>query len=483
MAHRRSGPVLAVLLALVAGLLVVLSAPTAQAVDQARKKPRPKPAPAPAAPVVPGQPPRNYVMGLGSVFSFPNRGQAEQRAIRTRVLFTVGSVWGAAKDPATKVPVAGGGTIRIATWSFDDWPMARALVAAKKRGVSVQLVAAAGKNKYSAPWRYVRKNLGARLYPAGRPDLAERSSFARICRGSCRGPGGTAHAKYFLFDNVGAAHARYVAVNTSMNLTTFAYENQWNHATTWHDPRVWSDFLTVFRQASAQVKGGFHAAWLGGGISDYFFPYPSMPVAQDPVVKWLAPVVCAGATRGASPYGYTRIRIIQYATYGDRGVYLAKRLRQLWNQGCDIKMIYSVASRPVLKILRARYGRGPVPMRQSVVTNSRNEILKYNHSKWMAITGHWGTETGKYVVLTGSANWADLATTSDEQVQAIQAVTWTVPFIAAFDKTWNQKSSRRAGGSAHLVGGRVFGPDPLLRHAPAGDPQFGTGLLRHLEED
>ena len=46
-------------------------------------------------------------------------------------------------------------------------------------------------------------------------------SFARQCRGACRGPGGTAHAKYFLFDKVGRAGTRYIIFNTSMNLTRF----------------------------------------------------------------------------------------------------------------------------------------------------------------------------------------------------------------------------------------------------------------------
>ena len=64
-----------------------------------------------------------------------------------------------------------------------------------------------------------------------------------------------------------------------------------------------------------------------------------------------------------------RIRIIQYAIYGDRGVWIAKKLRALWKAGCDVSIIYSVSSRPVLSILRNPTGRGPIPMRQSVVTD------------------------------------------------------------------------------------------------------------------
>ena len=63
----------------------------------------------------------------------------------------------------------------------------------------------------------------ARLLPlrAGPPGDRRDQSFARQCRGSCRGRGGTPHSKYFLFDNVGNAHLRNIVVQTSMNLTTF----------------------------------------------------------------------------------------------------------------------------------------------------------------------------------------------------------------------------------------------------------------------
>ena len=52
--------------------------------------------------------------------------------------------------------------------------------------------------------------------------------------------------------------------------------------------------------------------------------------------------------------GGTRIPIIQYAIHDTRGNRIAKRLRNLWNAGCNVRIIYSITSRPVLKILRSR---------------------------------------------------------------------------------------------------------------------------------
>src|SRR4029078_10660473 len=134
-----------------------------------------------------------------------------------------------------------------------------------------------------------------------------------------------------------------------------------------------------------------------------------------------------------------------------------KRLRALWNGGCNVRIIYSITSRPVLSILRSRSGRGPVPMKQSVIKNRRGEIVKYNHSKWLAISGVYsGKSTGTYTVLPGSANWAGFAYTPAEQTQQIFSSTWTRPYFSTFDTTWSQNTSRppsfgRIGVSARAL--------------------------------
>ena len=434
------------------------------------------------------QPSRNYVMPATSFFSYPNRSGAERHAIRKRVLRTINSVWGGPRS-SIGTPLPGNGSIRIATWSFDSWETARALVAARKRGVSVQVVAAKSANKDHAAWRWLRKRLGSRLYRPGHPSTASVSSFARQCRGSCRGPGGTPHAKYFLFDNVGASHKRHVVVQTSMNLTGRAAWGQWNQAQVMHEPRVYRDFLAVFNQARVgrQVAQPYHVAVIGSQVVHYFFPRPQATVTEDPIMQNLNAVSCTGATAG-SPGGRTQIRVIQYAIYSDRGVWIAKKLRSLWNAGCNLAIIYSVASRPVLRILRSRSGRGPVPMRQSVVKDPWGNIVKYNHSKWMSIVGRFGSSTGAHVTLSGSANWARLAFGDDEQMQRLSNRTETRRHVAAFGKTWRQKSSRPPPGSGRAAGARTLGRTSAdasadtLESIPE-EPVFGRGIYRYLTED
>ena len=80
----------------------------------------------------------------------PQPVQGRQDAIRNRVLATINSTWGGPKTPAG-LARSGNGTIRIATWTFKDMGVAKALVNARTRGVSVQVVAAKSANEGVRP--------------------------------------------------------------------------------------------------------------------------------------------------------------------------------------------------------------------------------------------------------------------------------------------------------------------------------------------
>lgn len=463
MRQRRVATALLVVPAMLAGLLVTSGGGAAGAAP---------PRTAVAAATV-GQPPRDYVIPAGSIFAYPNRSRLERVAIRNRVLYTIQSVWGGRRDPATGVPLASNGTIRIATWSFDDWTIARALVAARNRGVSVQLMAAAGANVDSAPWQYLRRSLGANLYRPGHPRTAEQYTFARQCRGACRGAGGTPHSKYFMFDNVGSRHARNVVVQTSMNLTGFAVKGQWNQAQVLKSRSVYDDYLRIFHQTKLgrRVASPYHVASFGN-VVDLFFPRPGGTAASDPVMQILNHVSCRGSA--VTGDGRTRIRVVQYAIYGNRGAWIAKKLRYLWNAGCDVGIIYSITSRPVLSILRSSYGRGKVPMRQSVIRNNRDEIVKYNHSKWMTIAGRWGGNSRSWLTFNGSSNWSDTFG-NDEQMQRISGIPYVLAHNAAYVTTWRQRTS-------HLPpGGRLVATGRTLFSSVPEEPVFGQGELRYLD--
>ncbi len=437
-------------------------------------KPTPTPTPTPKPPASNvGKPPSNYVMAPTSYFSFPNRTKGERLAIRNRVLSTIKSVWGGPRS-APGVAKAGNGTIRIATWSFKDMTIARALVAARKRGVSVQVVAAKSANAENAPWRWLKKQLGKKLTYAGRSNTRELVSFARECRGSCRGRGGTAHAKYFLFDNVGRKHVRNVVVQTSMNLTPMGYQGQWNQAYVAWNPTIYKQFLGVHREARAGTKvSSPYRKYNAGAVTSFFFPLTGPSAAKDPVMQILNRTQCLGSTASGTSGARTRIRIIQYSIYGERGTWLAKKLRSLWESGCDISIIYAVSSRPVVNILESTSGRGRIPLRQSVITNEAREIVKYNHSKWMTVVGNWGGSTDAYVTFSGSANWSPFSFTGDEQMQQIMSRTQALRHNATFDKTWRQESSHYPMYGTKAQEARMMSNIPK-------QPTWGKGIYKYL---
>lgn len=433
-------------------------------------------------------PPSRAPMGQGAHFSYPNRSSAERVAIRNRVVNTINSTWGRWYTPKRESVIPGcegtitgwdvhRGTIRMTTWSFNDWGVRNALVRAAQRGASVQIIAAKGINATGVdgkgpykPWVSVRNWLRSNPGDHWIARTASRN-YAWDCSGACRGRGGTPHSKFFLFNDVAStanAHVAKITVQTSMNLTGFAYKGQWNQAVVTWNARVYDRFLQVFKQMAAKQVHGYEAT-SNGGVHNFFYPGGSL--SKDPVLRALNRVRCTGAASGGIR-GRTRIRVIQYAIHDTRGTTIAKKLRGLWNAGCDVRVIYSVTSRPVLKILRARSGRGPVPMKQSVIKNRAGEIVKYNHSKWLAIGGRYGASRGTWTVLSGSANWSNFAYACDEQMQQMFGSSWTNPFFATFDRTWKQKTSRPPQSGRASNGARMP-PEPVI----------GQGIYKYMEND
>lgn len=401
--------------------------------------------------------PSNNPIAQGSYFSYPNRTTAERKAIRDKVLATINSTNGAycvvtARDSLGNPTEAWKrhGIVRVATWSFNDWDVANALKAAKNRGATVQAIAARQINESEGyqPWFSTRQHLGyIGGSGVGGDKLNDETSWAHDCAGSCRGGGGTHHSKYFLFGDVGTGHIGNIEVQSSMNLTKFAFTGQWNQATAWRNHTdIYNEFVKIFYESAQENKNGYDKDYESGNIQSIFFP--NFNVGRDPVMD----ILSGGCSGG-------RIRLVQYAIYDDRGTYIAQRLRQLWNNGCDIRIIYSISSRPVLSILRARTGRGPIPMKQSTIKNRLGEVKKYNHSKWIAVGNR---------VLAGSCNWSDM--NNDEQHQEFSGAS---PYISAFIKTWKQMSSHAPPSFNTRLGARQ------IQNMPE-QPRWGQGELKYL---
>ena len=101
-------------------------------------------------------------------------------------------------------------------------------------------------------------------------------------------------------------------------------------------------------------------------------------------MQMLNNVSCRGANNTAS--GRTKIRIAPDVIRQERGMRLARKLRKMWNNGCDIRIGYTVVGIDVGRFLRQSSGRGPVPMKHLTQDfNGDGEFDNYFHLKSMTI--------------------------------------------------------------------------------------------------
>jgi phosphatidylserine/phosphatidylglycerophosphate/cardiolipin synthase-like enzyme len=304
-----------------------------------------------------------------------------------------------------------GSSIKMSMFSFDRWPVSDALANAWRRGVNVQLIT----NDHELPPAQERLKRGFGSYRT-------RPTFFYQCSDSCRGQGDVNHSKFILFSQTGAA-VKTVMLG-SLNMKQNGTDNQFNDLYTVNDAlALYNTFNTVFQQMAQDVPANPMrlTKTFGSSYKLQVMPFPKDGLAttatmwtpsRDPIMQLLAPVSCRGAS---TPDGRTRIRIDMHAWDGDRGAVIARRVKYLYDHGCDVKIAVGFMSKAMRRIIFASSGRGRVPARSTGFdTNSDGVIDLYSHKKLTLIYGHYGTETGKKIVMTGSSNFQNGGQYGDE---------------------------------------------------------------------
>ena len=293
-----------------------------------------------------------------------------------------------------------GSTIRIIVWNLDDKPSVTELIRAKERGVTVQVIASG----------IVDNPNWDRLTAKFNRNTSD-NTFARKCRGACRSSAKITHVKLFLFSKVNSA--RHVSMFGSTNLTTAAGNRQWNDLVTTRSHGLYDYWVRKFAQFARDkaVSSPYEVASFSSFRSTLF---PAKP--RNPVLTELKKVRCVGATGGTgNGAGRTSVRIAIAGWFDSYGQQIADRLRQMWDRGCDVKIVTTLAGRGVNQTMKQGYGRGPVPMREVTADRNGDGIPeKYLHLKALSISGVYGGDTSASVVFTGSPNWSARAQRSDE---------------------------------------------------------------------
>jgi PLD-like domain len=358
-----------------------------------------------------------------------------------------------------------GEDIRIMSWNIFSAGAVRALLKAQRRGVRVRALMARPNAVMVDNPSWERLHRGLR-----RGNRSERrTSWARLCSGSCRGKGGNAHAKYFLFSRSG--RARDVVIHGSANLTAASTGNQWNDVyTTVNRERPYRFFGKIFSQAAKdRPVSSSGSSWTNGDERFLFFPNPK----GDPVMSLLDKVKCHRATNTGSHR--TAVRIFPDSLRESRGLRLARKVWNLWQSGCRVGVGYTVLGRDVGALLRrpGQRGRG-VPMRHMVQDVNGDGIFdRYFHLKAMSIIGHLGGDRSGSVVLNGSANWSNTFH-NDENLGIYHSKGVARRYARHFDYwfTWpgfagshryqmSARTTQEAVQEGRLVDGLLFGTGPI----------------------
>jgi phosphatidylserine/phosphatidylglycerophosphate/cardiolipin synthase-like enzyme len=330
----------------------------------------------------------------GPIFNSPVSGTAKRDAISTRIARLV------AGTPK-------GERIAIAMYHFSSLDTASQLVAAARRGVSVQVVLDYESRAYAA-YRRLRRGLGGNT---------KRRSWVAVCgedRG-CIGPEFN-HNKFFLFSSTGGA--KDMVMQTSANATDGARDTQWNDALVLQDTAVYTAYLAYFHDLATQHHtANYHRSVQAGRYRLDFFPWAT----GDPISQALDQVSCAGGTRLRLSLGHF--------TWGP----IARRLWKLDDAGCRVQVVFDIVGPVAIHALTKKGGRNGNPETRYLTEGGRTT---YAHSKYLLIDGVYQGKPQK-VVFTGSNNYTTVGfhghdeamiTVADPQLEAEYAANFDVVF-------------------------------------------------------
>lgn len=329
---------------------------------------------------------------------------------------------------------AKGSVIMISVFSFDRFPVADALIAARRRGVQVRVLM--NNHQTTGAMRKLYRHFGRDT---------TRPVFADTCSYGCRSQGENLHSKFFLFSKTGASEN--VVMVGSTNLMFNAADNQYNDLYVRADaPKLYDQFFTLFQQMRKDRLADplYWMATVAPTFSLQVLPYPKASASDDPSMRILNNVRCSGATGGTGTNGKTRVRISMHAWDGERGVYIAKKVRALFGAGCDVKVMYGMASAPVRDVFATKTVRGYLPVHVAGYDTEVNDydgvIDLYNHQKAITISGHFVNTTNATIAFTGSANFQNSGVRGDEIILRINSAGVMQRYVDNFQWMWKTRS-------------------------------------------
>ena len=350
-----------------------------------------------------------------------------------------------------------GEKIIISAYSLDRQVFADELIRAHKRGVKVQVLL----NDHLVPNAQVRiqRVLGHNT---------KKSSFLKRCRSGCRADENefnNLHSKFYLFSRTG--RNRNVVMLGSQNMTLNAVRWQWNDLwTTVGKTTLYDQFEALFndmrpdwdkRRATYEFCDSGLVCPAGDLQKYHNFVFPRHTTKNsDVILDILNNVQCVYTV----PEGYqtrTKLRLSMHTMRGNRGNYIADKLRELYAQGCDLQVNYGLMGFYTKQHLGAPTDRGRVPLRSTgfnlrddvptgdpEIDDMPESIERYTHQKYFVLQGSYKGNIDANMVWTGSTNWSSLGTPQDEILFTMHGRGNVRDYLANFALMWQEPYSRNA---------------------------------------
>ncbi len=325
-----------------------------------------------------------------------------------------------------------GSHIRIAVYSFDRVNVAKRLIEAHRRGVHVQVLH--NDHTYTKAMKMLKRALGTNR---------GKKSWDYTCKTGCRSQQGVLHDKIYLFEHTGGA--KNVVMTGSANLTGNAAIHQFNDLLVKKDvPRLHDLLLHLFWELKKDRTA--KPLYQHKVLRDYqlwVMPHPRTTADNDPVMDILRPVRCRGAKGGTGIRGRTKLRVSMHSWNGDRGAWLARRLRHLYADGCNVKVMWGLAGAKMKDVIGAQTPRGRVPRHANgydTDCDELNEVDMYSHQKYFTISGRYGKDRSASLVFTGSSNWTHSGISGDEMILRARGRTLVKQWNTNFANIWENWS-------------------------------------------
>ncbi|ATL27732.1 phospholipase D-like domain-containing protein [Streptomyces formicae] len=365
----------------------------------------------------------------GPIFNDPKGDADHQYAIRTRLLELTNSA----------VP---GSTIKVAVYHVWEATVVDALVAAKNRGVHVQILldeTSRSDRPANTSYNTLKTALGT---DRSKPSFVSLCPAGKSCLGDPRYGKSIMHNKFWLFSEV--AGARDVVVQTTSNSTPSAHTKFFNDALLLPDnPAMYDAYADYFTDMLGKRWQDWDYRTVSSGrYKSYFFPRNGTVNETDTMYSVLNNVRCVYKD-AAGVQQQTKVRA---AIFKITRKQIADKLVALKKAGCSVSILYAETD-------SARSQNGTPGTWEQLHKSGGPSVRCYNddrdplhpgsrlgtpyivHSKYLLVDGMYDGKRNK-LSFTGSQNYtAPALRENDEAIVKVDDDSVHDTYRAHFDRT------------------------------------------------